>query len=84
MTDIVTDEAATPAASAASRPALTKAATVAKLLSRNRGATLAEVMTATNWQSHSVRAYLSGLRKKGKVLIKEARKDGETSYRMEA
>jgi hypothetical protein len=66
------------------RGALTKAATVAKLLSRNRGATLAEVMAATSWQPHSARAFLSGLCKKGKVLIKEARKDGETSYRMEA
>lgn len=84
MTDVITDQEATPATVAASRPGLTKAATVTKLLSRNRGATLAEVMTATSWQPHSVRAFLSGLRKKGKVLIKEARKDGETSYRMEA
>lgn len=61
----------------------TKAATVLKLLARNRGATLAEVMTATNWQPHSTRAFLSGLRKKGTVLIKETRKDGDTSYRIE-
>ncbi|HXG98786.1 MAG TPA: DUF3489 domain-containing protein [Sphingomicrobium sp.] len=85
MTDILTEEkTATPAATIANRPTLTKAATVSKLLSRNRGATLAEVMTATSWQPHSARAFLSGLRKKGKMLIKEARKDGETSYRMEA
>jgi len=85
MTDILTEEkTATPAATIANRPTLTKAATVTKLLSRNRGATLAEVMTVTSWQPHSARAFLSGLRKKGKMLIKEARKDGETSYRMEA
>ncbi len=84
MTDILTEEkTATPAATTANRPTLTKAATVTKLLSRNRGATLAEVMTATSWQPHSARAFLSGLRKKGKMLLKEARKDGETSYRME-
>ncbi len=84
MTDILTEEPAAPGVAIATRPTLTKAATVTKLLSRNRGATLAEIMTATKWQPHSARAFLSGLRKKGKVLIKEARKDGETSYRMEA
>ncbi len=84
MTDILTEEPAAPGVAIANRPTLTKAATVTKLLSRNRGATLAEVMTATSWQPHSARAFLSGLRKKGKMLIKEARKDGETAYRMEA
>lgn len=61
----------------------TKSATVTKLLSRNRGATLAEIMAATHWQPHTSRAFLTGLRKKGKVLVKETRKDGETSYRIE-
>jgi DNA-binding IclR family transcriptional regulator len=61
----------------------TKSATVIKLLSRNRGATLAEIMAATHWQPHSSRAFLTGLRKKGMVLIKESRRDGETSYRIE-
>jgi hypothetical protein len=51
-------------------------------LSRARGATVAEVQTATGWQSHSVRAYLSGLRKGGRTLDKEERKSGETSYRL--
>ncbi len=83
MTDVIAEEAAAPAVAVAARPTLTKAATVAKLLSRIRGATLADIMTATSWQPHSARAFLSGLRKKGKVLIKEARKDGETSYRMD-
>ena len=62
---------------------VTKSATVVKLLSRNRGATLAEIMGATHWQPHSSRAFLTGLRKKGKELIKETRRDGETSYRIE-
>lgn len=42
-------------------PRTSKAATVTKLLSRNRGATLAEVMEATHWQPHSGRAFLSGI-----------------------
>lgn len=64
-------------------PRVTKSATVIKLLSRNRGATLAEIMIATHWQSHSTRAFLTGLRKKSVRLVKEARKDGETSYRID-
>ncbi len=59
-----------------------KSAAVIKLLTRARGATIAEVQTATGWQPHSVRAYLSGLRKAGRTLEKEERKSGETSYRL--
>lgn len=80
MTDINVDTVPTPAAAPIER--ITKAATVTKLLSRMRGATLAEIMAATHWQPHSSRAFLTGLRKKGIVLLKEARKDGETSYRI--
>ena len=58
-----------------------KAATVTKLLSRNRGATLAEITEATHWQPHSARAFLTGIRKK-KTLLKETRRTGETSYRL--
>lgn len=60
----------------------TKSATVLKLLSRARGATAAELGEPTGWQPHSVRAYLSGLRKKGVTLVREARKTGETAYRI--
>jgi len=65
------------------RPALTKAATVRKLLSRNKGATLAEMMAATHWQPHSTRSFLTGLRKKGIALLRETRGGGETSWRIE-
>ena len=65
------------------KPRSTKSAAVIKLLSRNKGATLAEIMTATSWQPHSSRAFLTGLRKKGMTLLKETRRDGETSYRIE-
>jgi len=79
MTDIIENEE--PAPTATSR--VTKSATVVKLLARNRGATLTEIMAVTHWQPHSSRAFLTGLRKKGTELIKEARRDGETSYRIE-
>lgn len=65
------------------KPQPTKSATVARMLRRNRGATIQEIMTATRWQPHSCRAFLSGLRKNGAVILKESRKDGETSYRIE-
>lgn len=59
-----------------------KAATVEKLLARPRGATTAEMMAVTKWQNHSVRAFLSGMRKKGRILVKEPRKTGEVAYRL--
>lgn len=64
-------------------PRISQASTVIKLLSRNRGATVAEMMGVTHWQPHSTRAFLTGLRKKGRIVLKESRKDGETSYRLE-
>lgn len=87
MTDLIDNTAALMSASSASAslpPRVTKSAAVIKLLSRNRGASIAEIMTATHWQPHSTRAFLTGLRKKGKVLLKEARKDGESCYRLES
>jgi len=65
------------------RPTLTKAAIVRKLLSRNKGATLDEMMAATHWQPHSTRSFLTGLRKKGIELLRETRSGGETSWRIE-
>lgn len=61
----------------------TKSATVTKLLSREKGATLTELVKATAWQEHSVRAFLSGLRKKS-TLTKEQRSDGSIAYRLNA
>jgi hypothetical protein len=57
---------------------------VIKLLSRAKGATSAELIAATAWQPHSVRAFISSLRKKGRVIVREMRKSGELSYRIEA
>lgn len=80
MTNIV--DAAMPAV-APVRAAQTKSATVQKLLARNKGATLAEIMAATHWQPHSTRSFLTGLRKKGVRLLKEARANGETCWRID-
>lgn len=75
---------ASSGASTTPTPRTTKSATVTKLLSRTKGATLGEISGATGWQSHSCRAFLTGLRKKGKELIKEQRADGATAYRIVA
>lgn len=67
---------------AAAKPTLAKSETVKKLLSRKSGASAEELGTATNWQPHSVRAYLSGLRKKGATILREERRDGTKAYRL--
>ena len=66
-----------------SRP-VANSAIAKKLLTRSRGATIAELQAATDWQPHSARAFLSGLRKAGRTLVKEERKSGEISYRLVA
>lgn len=63
-------------------PKPTKTVIVSKLLSRPRGASLDDISAATGWQTHSIRAFLTGLRKKGVVLEREPRRDGATGYRI--
>ena len=60
----------------------TKAAMVTKILSREKGATVLEIAKATGWQSHSCRAFLTGLRKKSQI-VKEQRPDGKLAYRID-
>ena len=67
---------------AAPKTAPPKSETVKKLLLRKTGATANELVAATSWQPHSVRAYLSGLRKKGSTIIREERRDGCKAYRL--
>ncbi|KQS03652.1 hypothetical protein ASG11_04840 [Sphingomonas sp. Leaf357] len=72
-----------PALSAAEpdRPRVTKTSAVLALLSREEGATLADLIAATGWLPHTTRAALTGLRKKGHVLEKSRRGD-QTCYRI--
>ena len=65
-------------------PAPSKSDTVIKLLLRAKGATPMELIAATGWQAHSLRAFLSGLRKKGRSIVRDARKTGEFAYRIVA
>ena len=56
------------AKSAAQHAGMPKIAMVIELLKRKSGADIDEIRKATDWQTHTVRAALTGLRKKGHVL----------------
>lgn len=59
-----------------------KSAAVIALLKRDKGVTLDKICKATQWQPHSVRAFLTGLRKKGFILAREQRRADGTAYRI--
>ena len=53
------------------------------LLDRPEGANIDALTTATGWQAHSVRAALTGLRKRG-IDVQRDKQDGVTRYRIAA
>ena len=55
------------------QPIGTKSAAVIALLSREDGATLDEMIAATGWLPHTTRAALTGLKKKGHVIVRGKR-----------
>ena len=60
-----------------------KGAKIIDMIGRAKGATLAEIMKATDWQAHSVRGFISTAGKKHGVKIESAKNDaGERSYRI--
>jgi hypothetical protein len=58
---------------------LTKTETIIKLLRRSKGASISQLQTVTGWQAHSIRAAMTGLRKRGHE-IERRRKDAVSSY----
>ena len=62
------------------RPA-SKQATIAAMLRQRNGTTITELMAATGWQSHSIRAALTGLRKAGHHIERQRDDSGTTRYR---
>jgi hypothetical protein len=61
----------------------TKLELVIRLLKKPSGATLKDIMTATGWQAHSVRAFISAtLPKKLGVRVISTREEGERVYRI--
>jgi len=60
----------------------TKLDTLEKLLRRNQGASLAELMRATGWQAHSVRGALAGALKKRGLAITSTKEKDVRRYRI--
>lgn len=60
----------------------TKTDAVLRLLRRPSGATIAQLQKITGWQPHSVRAALTGLRKKGHDIQRDKNAKGVTVYRI--
>ncbi len=61
------------------RPA-TKTAAILEMLRRPEGATLPEMMDAMGWQAHSVRGFLSNLRRRGQSIDSRKRDSGQRAY----
>ena len=63
------------------RPAAspTKSDLVISLLSKPDGAAASDLLSVTGWQLHSLRAFISGLRKRGHA-ISRSKENGEARY----
>jgi hypothetical protein len=75
------DEGGDPAWVAAPR-AGSKLALVIELLRRADGATIVDLTQATGWLPHTMRAALTGLRKRGYAVIRERIGVGDSAYRI--
>jgi hypothetical protein len=85
---VSTDDEGTSEAAAAQLPEIidvekapTKIATVLTLLARKDGVPMADLMAATGWLPHTIRAAITGLRKRGHS-IQRIKRDGMTCYRI--
>ena len=58
----------------------TKSDTILDLVQRPTGASISELTKATGWQPHSVRAALTGLRKKGREVVRTKDDQSVTRY----
>ncbi|MAO57457.1 MAG: hypothetical protein CMM61_17420 [Rhodospirillaceae bacterium] len=67
---------------AQAKPGSTKLGTILKHLGHKNGTTLPALEKATGWQPHSVRAALTGLRKKGHAIERSKDAKGVTIYRV--
>ena len=63
--------------------ATTKSALVIALLRSKSGATISDIATATEWQNHSVRGFISGtVKKKLGLVVGNEMVDGTRRYRI--
>ncbi len=72
-----------PPAPLASVPIPTKVSQLIALLEREGGASITELATSLGWLPHTTRAALTGLRKKGRDIIK-SKADDVTRYHITA
>jgi len=74
-------KAAKPTRKAAAPRAESKGAKIIALIQRSKGASLAEIMKATDWQAHSVRGFISTASKKHGIKIESSKNDaGDRFY----
>jgi hypothetical protein len=57
---------------------------LSRLLTREGGAQLAEMMAATGWQAHSVRGALAGALRNRGLAIESLKVDGARVYRVQS
>lgn len=62
------------------QPRQTKASLVEALLTCEGGVSLDALCETTGWQAHTCRAFLTGLRKKGREVIRASDTDGKSIY----
>jgi hypothetical protein len=75
-------KAAKPERKATAPRAESKGAKILDMIGRAKGATLAEIMKATDWQPHSVRGFISAAGKKHGVKIESSKNEaGNRVYR---
>jgi hypothetical protein len=66
---------------AAQEAGTTKKDQVLAMISRKNGATLAEIMTATGWQKHTVRGFISIVGKAGTKIDSSKTEAGARTYK---
>ncbi len=74
---------AKPAPKAPEAAASSKKAQLEALLAQPQGATIDEMTALTGWQKHTVRGFLSILKKSGKAVVSEKDQD-ERRYKIKA
>jgi len=79
-----TCEGFSPPTATSRRIQLSKADKLLKLLRSKRGATIDQLQSASGWQAHTVRGFLSGTVKKklGLTLVAETNENGARRYRI--